>query len=132
MTEAKDSNIALIVEHSSNFIEPGSWTSTTWTIRENRKVIINIRYNMNDAKERDIETTIAQDIYDDIFNTLELAKREDRKIFVLDGDEWSFKQYLAGSQIYRRNRAAINGLMEFEKLQEILERIIKRARPAGE
>ncbi len=127
-----NNEIVLFAEHTATTIAPGAWTSTTWTIRNNRKVIINIRYNMNDAKERDLETTIAQDVFDDIFNTLELAKREDRKIFVLDSDEWAFKQYQNGTQIYRRNSAAINGLMEFENLQESLEKIVKRARPAGE
>ena len=127
-----NNEIVLIAEHAATIIEPQAWTSTTWTIRADRKVIINIRYNMNDAKERDIETTIAQDVFDEIFDTLELAKREDRKIFVFDGEEWSFKQYQAGTQIYRRRAAAIDGLMEFEKLSEVLYRVIKRARPAGE
>ena len=107
-----NNEITLIAEHSATIIAPKAWTSTTWTIRSNRKVIINIRYNQNDTKERDVETTISQDVYDEIFDTLELAKRDDRKIFVLDAAEWSFKQYQNGNQCYRRNSAAIDGVRE--------------------
>lgn len=125
-------DIVLIAEHSATAIEPGAWLNTTWTIYSDRRVIINIRHNMNDAKDRDLQTVIAEDVYDEIFNTLELAKREDRKVFVFDSTEWAFKQYINGNQIYRRIGAAIDGLMEFEKLEAILYQVIKRAKPAGE
>ena len=125
-------DIVLIAEHSATAIEPGAWLNTTWTIYSDRHVIINIRHNMNDARDRDLQTVIAEDIYDEIFNTLELAKREDRKVFVFDSTEWAFKQYINGNQIYRRIGAAIDGLMEFEKLEAILYQVIKRAKPAGE
>ncbi len=126
------SDILLVAEHSATTIEPGAWLNTTWTVHADHRVIINIRYNMNDAKDRDLQTTIAQDVFDKLFDTLELAKRNDRKVFMLDADEWSFKQYTDGAQIYRRNSASIHGLMEFEKLEAILYQIIKRAKPAGE
>ena len=125
-------NILLIAEHSATSIKPGEWLNTTWTIYSNRRVIINIRYNNNDAKDRDLQTTISEDIFEELFDTLELAKREDRKVFVFDSTEWSFKQYQNGQQIYRRIGAAIDGLMEFEKLEAIFYQIIKRAKPAGE
>ena len=125
-------NILLIAEHSATSIEPGAWLNTTWTIYTNRHVIINIRHNNNDAKDRDLQTTISEDIFEELFDTLELAKREDRKVFVFDSTEWSFKQYQNGQQIYRRIGAAIDGLMEFEKLEAIFYQIIKRAKPAGE
>ena len=125
-------SILLIAEHSATAIEPGAWLNTTWTIYTNRHVIINIRHNNNDAKDRDLQTTISEDIFEELFDTLELAKREDRKVFVFDSTEWSFKQYQNGQQIYRRIGAAIDGLMEFEKLEAIFYQIIKRAKPAGE
>ena len=125
-------NILLIAEHSATSIEPGAWLNTTWTIYSDRRVIINIRHNNNDAKDRDLQTTISEDIFEELFDTLELAKREDRKVFVFDSTEWSFKQYQNGQQIYRRIGAAIDGLMEFQKLEAILYKIIKRAKPAGE
>ena len=125
-------DIVLIAEHSATAIEPGAWLNTTWTIYSDRRVIINIRHNMNDAKDRDLQTVIAEDVYDEIFSTLELAKREDRKVFVFDSAEWAFKQYVNGNQIYRRIGAAIDGLIEFEKLEALLYQVIKRAKPAGE
>ena len=125
-------NILLIAEHSATSIEPGAWLNTTWTIYANRHVIINIRYNNNDVKDRDLQTTISEDVFEELFDTLELAKREDHKVFVFDSTEWSFKQYQNGQQIYRRIGAAIDGLMEFEKLEAIFYQIIKRAKPAGE
>ena len=116
-------NIVLVAIHESKLIEPRAWLSTTWTIYESLHTIINVRYNNNDAKERD---------YDTIMDTLELAKRDDRKIFAFDVDTWAFKQYLNGEIIYRRLDSPITGIDEFEKLQVALEKLIKKARPAGQ
>lgn len=125
-------NIVLVAIHESKLIEPRAWLSTTWTIYESLHTIINVRYNNNDAKEHDYDITISQDDYDTIMDSLELAKRDDRKIFAFDVDTWAFKQYLNGEIIYRRLDSPITGIDEFEKLQVALEKLIKKARPAGQ
>jgi hypothetical protein len=128
----KQDNIALVVIHEAKLIEPKAWLSTTWTIYESLHTIINIRYNNNDSKERDYDIVISEDDYTQILDTLELAKREDRKIFSFDVDTWAFKQYLDGAIVYRRLDSPITGLDEFEKLSVSLEKLIKKARPAGQ
>ena len=128
----KQDNISLVAIHESKLIEPKAWLSTTWTIYESLHTIINVRYNNNDAKERDYDIVISQDDYDAILKCLELAKKEDRKIFAFDVDTWAFKQYENGEIIYRRLDSPITDLDEFEKLQVLLEKLIKRARPAGQ
>jgi hypothetical protein len=128
----KQDNIALVAIHEAKLIEPKAWLSTTWTIYESLHTIINIRYNNNDSKERDYDIVISEDDYTQILDTLELAKREDRKIFSFDVDTWAFKQYLDGAIIYRRLDSPITGLDEFEKLSVSLEKLIKKARPAGQ
>jgi hypothetical protein len=128
----KQDNIALVAIHEAKLIEPKAWLSTTWTIYESLHTIINIRYNNNDSKERDYDIVISEDDYTQILDTLELAKREDRKIFSFDVDTWAFKQYLDGAIVYRRLDSPITGLDEFEKLSVSLEKLIKKARPAGQ
>lgn len=128
----KQDNIALVAIHEAKLIEPKAWLSTTWTIYESLHTIINVRYNNNDAKERDYDIVISEDDYTQILDTLELAKREDRKIFSFDVDTWAFKQYLDGAIFYRRLDSPITGLDEFEKLSVSLEKLIKKARPAGQ
>lgn len=128
----KQDNIALVAIHEAKLIEPKAWLSTTWTIYESLHTIINIRYNDNDSKERDYDIVISEDDYTQILDTLELAKREDRKIFSFDVDTWAFKQYLDGAIVYRRLDSPITGLDEFEKLSVSLEKLIKKARPAGQ
>ncbi len=128
----KQDNIALVAIHEAKLIEPKAWLSTTWTIYESLHTIINVRYNNNDAKERDYDIVISEDDYTQILDTLELAKREDHKIFSFDVDTWAFKQYLDGAIVYRRLDSPITGLDEFEKLSVSLEKLIKKARPAGQ
>ena len=128
----KQDNIALVAIHEAKLIEPKAWLSTTWTIYESLHTIINVRYNNNDAKERDYDIVISEDDYTQILDTLELAKREDRKISSFDVDTWAFKQYLDGAIVYRRLDSPITGLDEFEKLSVSLEKLIKKARPAGQ
>lgn len=128
----KQDNIALVAIHEAKLIEPKAWLSTTWTIYESLHTIINIRYNNNDSKERDYDIVISEDDYTQILDTLELAKCEDRKIFSFDVDTWAFKQYLDGAIVYRRLDSPITGLDEFEKLSVSLEKLIKKARPAGQ
>jgi hypothetical protein len=111
-------------------MEPKAWLSTTWTIYESLHAIINVRYNNNDAKERDYDIKIAEDDFEAILETLERAKLEDRKIFAFDVDTWAFKQYENGRIIYRRLDSPITDLDEFEKLGAMLEKLIKRANPA--
>ena len=125
-------NIALVAIHESKLMEPKAWLSTTWMIYESLHTIINVRYNNNDTKERDYDIVISEDDYKQICDTLELAKREDRKIFAFDVDTWAFKQYEAGAIVYRRLDSPITDLDEFEKLQVLLEKLIKKARPAGQ
>ena len=105
-------NIVLVAIHESKLMEPKAWLSTTWTIYESLHTIINVRYNNNDSKDRDYDISISQDDYEAILNTLELAKREDRKIFAFDVDTWAFKQYEAGAIIYRRLDSPITDLGE--------------------
>ena len=128
----KQDNIALVAIHEAKLIEPKAWLSTTWTIYESLHTIINVRYNNNDTKERDYDIVISEDDYNQILDTLELAKHEDRKIFSFDIDTWGFKQYSDGKIIYRRIDSPITDLDEFEKLQVLLEKLIKKARPAGQ
>lgn len=128
----KQDNIALVAIHEAKLIEPGAWLSTTWTIYESLNAIINIRYNNNDSKERDYNISISQDDYDAILSTLEQAKAQDHKIFAFDIDTWAFKQYAGDKVIYRRLDSPITDLDEFEKLAVLLEKLIKKARPAGQ
>lgn len=125
-------NISLVAIHESKLLEPKAWLSTTWTIYENLRTIINVRYNNNDAKERDYDFTISEDDFNTILETLERAKLSDRHVFAFDVDTWAFKQYKEGKISYRRLDSPITGLDEFEKLQVLLEKLIKRARPAGQ
>lgn len=125
-------NISLVAIHESKLLEPKAWLSTTWTIYGNLRTIINVRYNNNDAKERDYDFTISEDDFNTILETLERAKLTDRHIFAFDVDTWAFKQYKEGKISYRRLDSPITGLDEFEKLQVLLEKLIKRARPAGQ
>lgn len=126
----KQDNIVLVAIHESKLMEPKAWLSTTWTIYESLHAIINVRYNNNDAKERDYDIKIAEDDFETIIETLERAKLEDRKIFAFDVDTWAFKQYENGQIIYRRLDSPITDLDEFEKLGAMLEKLIKRANPA--
>ena len=126
----KQDNIVLVAIHESKLMEPKAWLSTTWTIYESLHAIINVRYNNNDAKERDYDIKIAGDDFEAILETLERAKLEDRKIFAFDVDTWAFKQYENGQIIYRRLDSPITDLDEFEKLGAMLEKLIKRANPA--
>lgn len=125
-------NISLVAIHESKLLEPKAWLSTTWTIYENLRTIINVRYNNNDAKERDYDFTISEDDFNTILETLERAKLTDRHVFAFDVDTWAFKQYKEDKISYRRLDSPITGLDEFEKLQVLLEKLIKRARPAGQ
>lgn len=125
-------NISLVAIHESKLLEPKAWLSTTWTIYGNLRTIINVRYNNNDAKERDYDFMISEDDFNTILETLERAKLTDRHIFAFDVDTWAFKQYKEGKISYRRLDSPITGLDEFEKLQVLLEKLIKRARPAGQ
>lgn len=125
-------NISLVAIHESKLLEPKAWLSTTWTIYRNLRTIINVRYNNNDAKERDYDFMISEDDFNTILETLERAKLTDRHIFAFDVDTWAFKQYKEGKISYRRLDSPITGLDEFEKLQVLLEKLIKRARPAGQ
>lgn len=125
-------NISLVAIHESKLLEPKAWLSTTWTIYENLRTIINVRYNNNDAKERDYDFTISEDDFNTILETLERAKLTDRHVFAFDVNTWAFKQYKEGKISYRRLDSPITGLDEFEKLQVLLEKLIKRARPAGQ
>ena len=125
-------NISLVAIHESKLLEPKAWLSTTWTIYGNLRTIINVRYNNNDAKERDYDFTISEDDFNTILETLERAKLTDRHVFAFDVNTWAFKQYKEGKISYRRLDSPITGLDEFEKLQVLLEKLIKRARPAGQ
>lgn len=127
----KQDNIVLVAIHESKLMKPKAWLSTTWTVYESLHVIINVRYNNNDVKERDYDIVISSDDFETIMETLERAKLEDRKIFAFDVDTWAYKQYLNGEVCYRRLDSPITDLDEFEKLGAMLEKLIKRANPAG-
>ena len=127
----KQDNIVLVAIHESKLMKTKAWLSTTWTIYESLHVIINVRYNNNDTKERDYDVAISSDDFETIMETLERAKLEDRKIFAFDVDTWAYKQYQDGEVCYRRLDSPITDLNEFEKLGAMLEKLIKRANPAG-
>lgn len=74
-------NISLIAIHESKLMEPKAWLSTTWTIYENLRTIINVRYNNNDTKECDYDVVISEDDFNTIIETFERAKLSDRHIF---------------------------------------------------
>lgn len=128
------SNIVLKINHDNSAMDFGKWTSTSWTIRDDCSMIMNIRYCMNDEKDADISKVISQDKYDLIFETLEQAKKEEHKsnICVLDGDDWSIKQYDEnGIVIYDRMHFAIDGMPEFEKLEALLYSLVRMRSPGG-
>ena len=127
----KQDNIVLVAIHESKLMKPKAWLSTTWTIYESLHAIINVRYNNNDTKERDYDVAISSDDFETIMETLKRAKLEDRKIFAFDVDTWAYKQYQNGEVCYRRLDSPITDLDEFEKLGAMLEKLIKRANPAG-
>lgn len=127
----KQDNIVLVAIHESKLMKPKAWLSTTWTIYESLHVIINVRYNNNDARERDYDIVISSDDFEAIMETLERAKLEDRKIFAFYVNTWAYKQYQNGEVCYRRLDSPITDLDEFEKLGAMLEKLIKRANPAG-
>lgn len=119
------SKITLVAIHENNYFSPGAWENTTWTIRDNKSVIANLRYNMNDSKDRDISIRISDDDYDKIFELLEEGKAQDKKIFALDGDGWAFKQFDEDAKIYERRHGYIYDIEGFEKLERLLYKIIK-------
>ena len=119
------SSITLVAIHENDCFTPGGWENTTWTIREDRSLICNLRYNMNDAKDQDISCKISEDDYENIFKLLEGGKLNDKKIFALDGDGWSFKQFENDSKIYERRHGYIYGIADFEKLERLLYKVIK-------
>ena len=88
----KQDNIVLVAIHESKLMKPKAWLSTTWTIYESLHVIINVRYNNNDARERDYDIVISSDDFEAIMETLERAKLEDRKIFAFYVNTWAYKQ----------------------------------------
>ena len=59
-------NISLIAIHESKLMEPKAWLSTTWTIYENLRTIINVRYNNNDTKELRHIRDILQNVYHEL------------------------------------------------------------------
>ena len=71
---------------------------------------------MNDAKDKDISIRISDDDYEKIFELLNEGKVQDKQIFTLDGDSWSFKQFENGAKVYERRNGHIYGLAGFEKL----------------
>lgn len=119
------SKIVLTAIHENNYLEPGAWENTTWTIRDDKCVIVNLRYNMNDAKDKDISIRISDDDYEKIFELLNEGKVQDKQIFALDGDSWSFKQFENGAKVYERRNGHIYGIAGFEKLERLLYKIIK-------
>ena len=119
------SNISLVAIHENDAFELGRWENTTWTLRDDRSLICNLRYNMNDTKDRDIDCKISEDDYDEIFKLLEGGKQNDKKIFALDGDRWSFKQYEGDAKIYERRHGYIYGIDDFEKLERLLYKVVK-------
>ena len=119
------SKVVLSAIHENNYFEPGAWENTTWTIRDDKSVIVNLRYNMNDTKDKDISIRISDDDYEKIFELLDEGKVQDKKIFALDGDGWSFKQFENGAKIYERRHGYIYGIAGFEKLERLLYKIIK-------
>ena len=66
----KQDNIVLVAIHESKLMKPKAWLSTTWTIYESLHVIINVRYNNNDARERDYDIVISSDDFEAIMETL--------------------------------------------------------------
>ena len=119
------SEIILKAINENFVIAPGKWVNTSWTIRDDQTAIVNIRYDNNSSKDKDIDCKIPEDKFEQIFELLEKAKLEDSKIFALDGDGWEFTQYKNGQKIYYRRSGYIYGLDHFELLAELLYKIIK-------
>lgn len=119
------SNIVLTAIHENNYFKPDAWENTTWTIRDDRSAIINLRYNMDDSKDRDISIRLSDDDYEKIFELLDEGKTQNSQTCTLDGNSWSFKQFSEGAKTYELRHCSIEGIEGFEKLEKLLYKIIK-------
>lgn len=65
-----------------------------------------------------------KNLYEEIVNCIELAKKCDKEVSALDGSAWSIEQYKNGKAVWMRKMGYIYGIEPLEKIGKIMNGLI--------
>mgnify|MGYP004467166603 CR=1 FL=1 len=65
-----------------------------------------------------------KNLYEEIVNCIELAKKYDKEVSALDGSAWSIEQYKNGKTVWMRKMGYIYGIEPLEKIGKIMNGLI--------